>query len=86
MLPLNNTNGNDTKESLTIPASAIVFDVLGGSWAYEQTAPLTYVRKRVTINYMHKDNAVLVHAPAVGTPIVTQGAEALFGIETGTMK
>lgn len=81
MLPL-----NDDQESLTLPASAVVFDALGGSWVYEQTAPLMYARKRVTVSYVTKDTAVLASGPASDTPVITVGAQALFGAETGTLK
>ncbi len=73
-------------ESLTLPASAVVFDALGGSWVYEQAAPLTYTRKRVTMSYVSGNDAVLSNGPAAGTPIITIGSQALFGAETGTMK
>lgn len=75
-----------SKDSPTLPASAVVFDALGGSWVYEQTAPLTYARKRVTVDYIAGGNAVISGGPAVGANIVTVGAQAMFGAETGTMK
>ena len=77
---------NHAKESLSIPASAVVFDALGGSWVYEQTAPLTYVRKRVTLSYTSGNDAVLSTGPTPGANIMTVGAQAMFGAETGTMK
>lgn len=73
-------------ESLTLPASALVFDALGGSWVYVQTAPLTYARKRVTVSYVTGSDAVLSSGPDVGANIMTVGAQAMFGAETGTMK
>lgn len=81
MLPV-----NDARESLTIPAGAIIYDALGGSWVYEETAPLTYARKRVSVSYMAGKDAVLGSGPAAGAAIITAGAQALFGAETGTMK
>lgn len=81
MLPI-----NDARESLTVPASAVIYDALGGSWVYEETAPLTYTRKRVSVSYLAGDEAVLSSGPAAGTSIITVGAQALFGAETGTMK
>lgn len=77
---------NDAQASLTLSASAVVFDALGGSWVYEQVAPQTYTRKRVTVSYITGDQAVLASGPAVGSTIMTVGAQALFGAETGTMK
>lgn len=73
-------------DSLVVPSGAIVYDALGGSWIYEETAPLTYNRKRVTVSYNTDKEAVLSSSPAEGTSVVTIGAQALFGAETGTMK
>lgn len=80
-LPLANEN-----ESIVIPSSAVVFDALGGSWVYEQIAPLTYARKRITLSYILGGDAILTNAPAIGAQVVSAGAQALFGAETGTMK
>lgn len=74
---------NDAGESLTLPASAVVFDALGGSWVYEQTEPRTYVRKRVSVSYIAGTDAVLASGPAAGAQIMTVGAQAVFGAETG---
>ena len=77
---------NDAHESLAVPASAVVFDALGGSWVYAQVAPRTYARKRVMVNYITGPSAVLSSGPDVGSNVITVGAQALFGAETGTMK
>ncbi len=77
---------NQATESPVIPASAVVFDALGGSWVYEQTAPLTYARKRVTVGYVTGDETVLTSGLETGASVITVGAQALFGAETGTMK
>lgn len=77
---------NHEAASLALPSSAVVFDALGGAWVYVQTAPLIYARKRVTVSYVTGSDAVLSSGPEVGTPVMTVGAQALFGAETGTMK
>lgn len=76
----------DAKESLTVPWSAVIFDVHGGTWVYAQTAPRTYARKRVTVQYTAGADAVLATGPAVGTKVVSQGGQELFGAETGFIK
>lgn len=81
MLPL-----NDSKESLIVPSGAVVFDTLGGSWVYEQTAAHAYARRRVTVSYIAADKAVLAAGPAAGTQVLITGAQALFGAETGMLK
>lgn len=76
----------DARESLTVPWSAVVFDVHGGTWVYAQTAPRTYARKRVTVQYTAGADAVLAAGPAVGTKVVAEGGQELFGAETGFVK
>jgi RND family efflux transporter MFP subunit len=73
-------------ESPTVPWSAIVHDIHGGSWVYEQTAERTYVRKRVRVRFVTDNTAVLASGPAPGTKVVTAGAAELFGTETGFSK
>lgn len=81
MLPLSNS-----KESLTIPVSAIVYDVLGGTWVYQQVEAFTYARKRVILYYVLGEEAVLTEGPPPGSEIVITGAQQLFGAETGNLK
>jgi RND family efflux transporter MFP subunit len=76
----------EAKESLTVPWSAVVFDVHGGTWVYAQTAPRTYVRKRVVVLYTAGADAVLAAGPAAGTRVVAHGGQQLFGAETGFIK
>jgi hypothetical protein len=45
--------------------------------------PLTYVRQRVSVDYVDRDLAVLTAGPAVGTAIVTEGVAELYGTEIG---
>lgn len=76
----------DAKESLTVPWSAVVFDVHGSTWVYTQTAPHTYVRKRVVVLYTAGADAVLASGPTAGTKLVASGVQELFGAETGFIK
>lgn len=73
-------------KSLTVPNSAIVLDIYGGAWVYEQTAERTFVRQRVLVRYVNGDTAVLANGPPAGTKVVTAGAAELFGAETGFTK
>jgi RND family efflux transporter MFP subunit len=72
--------------SLTVPWSAVVFDIHGGAWVYEKTADKTYTRRRVEVRYVADNTAVLEAGPKPGTTVVTAGAEELFGTETGYSK
>ncbi len=77
---------SDAKESATVPWSAVVFDVHGGNWIYEQLDSHRYARRRVVVQYTVGADAVLASGPAVGTKIVTAGTQELFGAETGFVK
>jgi hypothetical protein len=57
--------------------------VNGQAWVYTMPQPLTYVRHRVTVDYVEGDRAVLSDGPPPGTAIVTDGVAELYGIELG---
>ncbi len=69
-----------------IPWSAVLHDVQGNTWVYENTAPQTFVRRPVEIRRVSGDAAVLGRAPGIGTKIVISGAAELFGTEFGAGK
>lgn len=74
------------EESLAIPWSAVLHDVQGGAWVYENTAPQTFVRRPVEVKRVSGELALLGRAPKLGTKIVTVGAAELFGTEFGVGK
>ncbi len=74
------------KKSLTLPWSAVVFDVHGGTWVYEKIGSQRYIRRRVAVQYTIGADAVLLNGPSAGTTIVTKGVQQLFGVETGFVK
>ncbi len=74
------------EKSLVVPWSAVLHDVQGGAWVYENTAPQTFQRRRVEVRRVNGDLAVLSHGPNVGAKIVTAGAAELFGTEFGAGK
>ena len=67
----------------TVPYSAIIYDAEGHSWVFTTSGPLSYVKAPITIDHIDGDRAVLTAGPPVGTQVVTQGAEELFGVEDG---
>lgn len=69
--------------ALAVPWSAVVHDVSGGAWVYENTAPHQYVRRRIQVARVVDGQAVLSSGPAVGTSIVTQGVAEIWGREMG---
>lgn len=73
-------------EALYVPWSAVVHDIHGGAWLYEELRSRTYKRQRVTVRYAIAGDAVLAAGPPVGTRVVIEGAMELFGAETGFSK
>jgi membrane fusion protein, heavy metal efflux system len=76
----------NAKENLTVPWSAIVFDIHGGTWLYESAPEHKYIRRRVTVLFTDGPMAVLEAGPGHGTKIVIEGTQQLFGAETGFVK
>jgi hypothetical protein len=64
-----------------VPYSAVLYDIRGDTWTYVQSAPLTFIRQRVTLDYIGADMAILVDGPPAGSEVVSVGATELFGTE-----
>ncbi len=76
----------EPEEALVVPWSAVVHDVNGGTWVYENTAAQTFVRRRVQVHRVAGKEAVLASGPKVGAKVVTVAAAELFGTEFGPGK
>jgi hypothetical protein len=74
------------EESLVVPWAAVLHDVQGGQWVYENTGPQIFVRRRVQIARVAGAAAVLTSGPKPGAKVVTDGAAELFGTEFGAGK
>lgn len=70
-------------DSPIVPHAAIVRDIHGGAWVYEQIGDNTYSRKRVEVRWIDGPRAVLAAGPPAGAIVVVNGAAELFGAETG---
>lgn len=75
-----------SEQSLVAPWSAVVHDINGGAWVYENIAPQQYARRRVEVRRVVNSLAVIARGPAVGAKVVTAGVAELFGAEFGTGK
>jgi RND family efflux transporter MFP subunit len=72
--------------SLTVPWSAVVHDIHGGTWVYEALGEREFNRRRVIVRYVVDGTAVLEVGPPAGTRIAAVAAQELFGTETGFSK
>jgi hypothetical protein len=73
-------SGSGQTEKVT-PFSSVYYDGKGVPWVYVQTKPLTYERKRIVVDRIVGNDAVLKDGPSVGTQVVSVGASLLFGAE-----
>lgn len=76
----------DAEQTAIVPWSAVLYDVHGGEWIYEQTAPQTFVRRRVQVSFVSDGFAALANGPPPGTQVVIEGAAELFSTEFGVGK
>ncbi len=70
-------------QGTVVPLSAIFRDIYDGAWVYENTAPRTYVRRRVNVLYVVDETAVIANGPPVGTKVVSAGVAEIAGTEFG---
>ncbi len=71
---------------LVVSYSAVIYDIHGGAWIYEHLPLHKFIRRRVEVDYVADDTAVLRRGPVPGTRIVTVGVAELFGTEFGVGK
>jgi len=74
------------RDSLQVPASAILYDIHGGTWVYVVEPEHTYRRQRVEVLDTQGGSAFLTRGLARGARVVTAGAAELFGTEFGAGK
>ncbi len=72
--------GNDRRRKV-VPYSALYYDGKGIPWVYVNTKKLTYERRRVRVERIEGESAVLKSGPEVGTRVATVGAALLYGAE-----
>lgn len=71
---------------LALPWSAVIHDIYGGQWVYEQTAERQFVRRRVDIEWVDGDWAAIKRGARSGMKVVVAGAAELSGTEFGFAK
>jgi hypothetical protein len=70
---------------VVIPYSAVVYDPSGKTYAFANTAPLTYVEVPITVDHIGGNQAFLARGPKAGAKVVSVGAEELYGVQTGVL-
>ncbi len=73
-------SGNNEKKKV-VPYGSVYYDAKGDAWVYVNLNPLVFERRRVGVERIAGDHAVLSDGPPVGTPVVTVGAALLYGTE-----
>lgn len=69
------------EESLVVPRAALLRDIHGGTWVYENTGPHAFSRRRVAVDRVVGDVVALASGPKPPAKVVTDGAAELFGEE-----
>lgn len=77
-LPLKNA-----ERGLVVPDAAVLYDIHGDAWVYQDMGGNSYARKRVQIARHAGGRAVIARGLAEGVKVVTVGAAELFGTEFG---
>ncbi len=67
---------------LVVQSSAVIRDVEGGTWVYQQIAPHSFARRRVQLRFIDSD-AVIDSGLESDARVVVSGAAELFGTEFG---
>ena len=74
------------KQGLTIPLTAVLYDVAGDAWVYVRSDSLVFTRRRIEIANVIGDQVLITRGLTRGTRVVTAGAVELFGTEFGPGK
>ena len=70
-----------TTTAIVVPQSAVLYDVTGGTWVYEQRSANQYSRRRIEIGGPAGKNVIVARGLSEGVTIVTVGAAELYGTE-----
>ena len=76
-------DGKDVGRRVAVPHSAVIYDADGEAWVYVSSAPDTFLRKRVAIDFMDDDHIFLTMGVTAGEDVVTVGVPELRGAEFG---
>ena len=64
-----------------VPYSSLIYDSQGQTWIYTSPSDRTFVRKKVEVDQIQGDVAVLKDGPPSGTIVASVGVAELYGTE-----
>jgi len=67
--------------ALVVPHAAVIYDIHGGTWVYEQKGPSQFARRRVELGARSGAGVAVTRGLAEGVTVVTVGAAELYGTE-----
>jgi hypothetical protein len=77
------TGGGKAVTRKVIPYAAVLYDEQGDTWTFTNPNPLTFLRQKISVDYIRGDSAFLSAGPAAGVSVVTVGSAELLGAELG---
>ena len=72
-----------TEKGLVVPDAAVLYDMHGATWVYEDLGSNAYARRRIEVARHTGNRAVVSRGLSEGAKVVTAGAAELFGTEFG---
>jgi RND family efflux transporter MFP subunit len=72
-----------TEQRFVVPDTAVLYDIHGATWVYEDLGGNAYTRRRIEVARHAGDSAVVRRGLSAGVRVVTAGAAELFGTEFG---
>ncbi|MCX6607010.1 MAG: efflux RND transporter periplasmic adaptor subunit [Acidobacteria bacterium] len=75
-----------TREFIQVPSAAVLFDIHGGAWVYEQKPDHRFLKRRIELDHSSGGIAFLRRGPEPRALVVTDGAAELWGTEFGVGK
>ena len=67
---------------VSVPYSAIIYDIEGNIWLYTSDAELIFERVPIVVDHIDGDTVFLSNGLSAGTTIAIQGVAELYGAET----
>jgi multidrug efflux pump subunit AcrA (membrane-fusion protein) len=71
------------EKGLVVPDKAVLYDIHGATWVYEDLGGNAYARRRIEVARHVGERAVVSRGLSEGMKVVTSGAAELFGTEFG---